>query len=96
MSLQLVTIIGAIWLLVAAVFLAIVAVGSRSDRRRVVLTQGQAGSALVLAALVTLTAGSPVMPPEGSDVVTALAVGAVCGRILARPWLRLRPRGVTG
>jgi hypothetical protein len=49
-SLQLVTIIGAIWLLVAAVFVAIVAVGSRSDRRPVVLTQGQAGSALVLAA----------------------------------------------
>ena len=40
--------------------------------------------ALVLAAVVALW-GSSVVPPAGSDVLAALAVGLVCGRVLSRP-----------
>ena len=40
--------------------------------------------ALVAAALVAL-GGSSVVPPLGSDVLAALAVGVVCGRVLVRP-----------
>ena len=74
MSLQLVTIIGAVWLLVAAVFVAIVAAGSRSDRRPVVLTQGQAGSALVLAA-------SPRLLGDRDPAAIAQLVDAVAGAL---------------
>jgi arabinofuranan 3-O-arabinosyltransferase len=41
--------------------------------------------ALVFAGVAALSTSAVVVPPVGSDVVVALAVGAVCGRVLARP-----------
>jgi arabinofuranan 3-O-arabinosyltransferase len=44
------------------------------------------GGGLLVAALVTLSANqSVVAPPPGADVITALVVGVVCGRVLASP-----------
>ncbi|WP_322921828.1 alpha-(1-_3)-arabinofuranosyltransferase domain-containing protein [Nocardioides renjunii] len=40
---------------------------------------------LVLAALVAVSASSVVIPPAGADVLAALAVGVVCGRVLLAP-----------
>lgn len=42
-------------------------------------------AALVFSAVVALSASAVVVPPVGSDVVVALGVGVVCGRVLARP-----------
>jgi arabinofuranan 3-O-arabinosyltransferase len=41
--------------------------------------------ALVFAGVIAVSASAVVVPPVVSDVVVALAVGAVCGRVLARP-----------
>ena len=41
--------------------------------------------ALAFAGVIAVSASAVVVPPVGSDVVVALAVGAVCGRVLARP-----------
>ncbi|WP_210503836.1 alpha-(1-_3)-arabinofuranosyltransferase domain-containing protein [Nocardioides xinjiangensis] len=41
--------------------------------------------ALAFAAVIALSTSAVVVPPVGSDVVAALTVGAVCGRVLARP-----------
>ncbi|WP_308645392.1 alpha-(1-_3)-arabinofuranosyltransferase family protein [Nocardioides cavernae] len=42
-------------------------------------------AALAFSAVVALSASAVVVPPVGSDVVVALVVGVVCGRVLARP-----------
>lgn len=41
--------------------------------------------ALAFAGVVAVSASAVIVPPVVSDVVVALAVGAVCGRVLARP-----------
>lgn len=41
--------------------------------------------ALAFAAVIAVSASAVVVPPVVSDVVVALAVGVVCGRVLARP-----------
>jgi arabinofuranan 3-O-arabinosyltransferase len=41
--------------------------------------------AFAFAAAIALSTSAVVVPPVGSDVVVALAVGAVCGRVLVRP-----------
>ena len=53
----------------------------RSDLRVAAACMG----ALVFAGVIALSTSAVVVPPVGSDVVVALAVGAVCGRVLARP-----------
>ncbi len=41
--------------------------------------------ALAFAGVMALSASAVVVPPVGSDVVVALVVGVVCGRVLVRP-----------
>ena len=53
----------------------------RSDLRVAAACMG----ALLFAGVIALSTSAVVVPPVGSDVVVALAVGAVCGRVLARP-----------
>ncbi len=54
---------------------------ARSDVRVAAAVIG----ALAFAAVIALSTSAVVVPPVGSDVVVALAVGVVCGRVLARP-----------
>lgn len=41
--------------------------------------------ALAVAVVIALSRSSVVVPPAGADVVVALVVGLVCGRVLVRP-----------
>ena len=59
-------------------------VGGSTRRRDVLQVVAGCGAMLVLAAALALSTSSVVVPPVGSDVVAALAVGIVCGRVLAR------------
>ena len=59
-------------------------VGRLTRDRDVLLVSAACTGVLAVAALIALW-GSSVVPPGGSDVLAALVVGLVCGRVLARP-----------
>lgn len=60
-------------------------VGWATRDRSDVQVAGACIGALAFAGVIALSTSAVVVPPVGSDVVVALAVGAVCGRVLARP-----------
>lgn len=66
--------------------LAVGALVAWATRHRSVLeiSAGCVG-ALAFAGVIALSASAVVVPPVGSDVVVALVVGVVCGRVLVRP-----------
>ncbi|NPD06389.1 DUF3367 domain-containing protein [Nocardioides sp. zg-1308] len=49
------------------------------------LVSAACAAALAFAGLMAVSASEVVVPPVGSDVVVALVVGVVCGRVLVRP-----------
>lgn len=60
-------------------------VGRLTARRRSGPVAVICATVLVLAALVAVVASSVVVPPVGADILVALVVGVVCGRVLLAP-----------
>ena len=61
------------------------AAGRLISDRYVLRAAAACAGALVISALVALSKSSVVVPPLGSDVLAAVAVGFVLGRVLVRP-----------
>jgi arabinofuranan 3-O-arabinosyltransferase len=72
-------------LALVSVPLALGALVGRLTRNRHVLHVSAACTAVLFVAALLALGGSPVAPPVGSDVLAALVVGVVCGRVLTKP-----------